>query len=138
MQTEKGADRACQPYEGPNIIEGITKNGNYKLKSTTGKPLRTSLNGCNLKRFHERSTKETELFRKTDGEIKLLRETMPSNQQFSPTMPQWRTAKCEELHLPVSKVNNERRVEKPLGEPLAVQQIVYETAIVCFVQLATK
>jgi len=119
-RADRKGGRACQPYAGPYVVDSITKNDNYRLKSISGKPLRTIQHGCNLKRFFERSTKETEF----SGEITFLGETVPDNQQFSPTTSQWRLAKCEELHLPVSTANNERRFKKPLGEPLAVQQIV--------------
>src|ERR1043165_927791 len=59
-RADRKGGRACQPYAGPYVVDSITKNDNYRLKSISGKPLRTIQHGCNLKRFFERSTKETE------------------------------------------------------------------------------
>lgn len=131
-RADRKGGRACQPYHGPYVIAGFTKNNNYRLKTTAGKPLRTIQHGCNLKRFYERSRKECEFVDLVDSELKeelvdeiqFLGEAVPDNEQFVPTTAQWRNRKCEELHMPVSKTNNERRTKKPLGDPLAVQEIV--------------
>ena len=140
-RADRKGGRGCQPYDGPYIIAGFTKNDNYRLKTTSGKPLRTSQHGCNLKRFYERRRKGSEFVGRSDSEIddkqdvndvqdevddetEFLGETVPDNEQFSPTTAGWRNMKCEELHIPVPKPNIERRIKKPLGEPLAVQEIV--------------
>ena len=127
-RADRKGGRACQPYDGPYVVDGITKNDNYRLKNTSGKTLRTNHHGCNLKRFHERSMKDNSVLNylasEVEADIKCLGKTAPSNQRFAPTTPKWRAGKCEELHLSVSTENNERRTGKLLAEPLAVQQIV--------------
>lgn len=120
-RADRKGGRGCQPYDGPYVVDGLTENDNYRLNTINGEPLRTSQHGCNLKKFYERS-KEV-ILHESDEEIQFLGKSIPINQQFLPTTPIWRRAKCEELHLPIPAANNERRVKKPINEPLAVQKI---------------
>lgn len=107
---------------------------NYRLKSITGKLLRTVQHGSNLKRFHTPLQKactntaivcpESTEVRCEEEELTVIFQTAPRNELFAPTTSTWRKSKCVQLQLPASRAKHDRRVKKAIGEPLSVRQIV--------------